>query len=217
MTKISSRLRRGFTLTEIAIVLGIMGLILGAIWAAASSVYNNQRINSASNDIASIVQGVRKLYAMSNGTGATANTNITGDLVLAKAVPSNMVNSGTTYVVGGADHTLDGPFPGGKTMITATSDGGSFAVVMSKVNTSNCISLLTSIGGNARDPGLFYAAATASEVHPALSDTPVAASPLNNPITASVATGAAGATIAGAGGCQASANTYKVVLGFSVK
>jgi len=31
--------KKGFTLTEIAIVLGIIGIILGAVWAAASSAY----------------------------------------------------------------------------------------------------------------------------------------------------------------------------------
>ncbi len=205
--------KKGFTLTEIAIVLGIMGLILGAIWAAAASVYNNQRINSASNDIASIVQGVRKLYAMSNGTGVAANTNITGDLVLAKAVPSNMVNAATNYTAGNATNTLVGPFPGGQTMIIATADGGGFAISMSNVTTSNCISLLTSIGGNSRDPGLYRAAAVAHAA-PALTDGPAAAAPLADPITVTTATAAVANN---AGGCVAGTNAYKVVLAFSIK
>src|SRR5882757_10048711 len=61
--------KRGFTLTEIAIVLGIIGLILGAIWAAASSVYNNLKANQAQQGILSAAQAVRSLYATSSTTG----------------------------------------------------------------------------------------------------------------------------------------------------
>ena len=63
--------RRGFTLTEIAIVLGIIGLILGAIWAAASSVYANQKANSAQQGILAAAQAVRSMFATSANTGVT--------------------------------------------------------------------------------------------------------------------------------------------------
>src|SRR6202000_3454343 len=68
--------KRGFTLTEIAIVLGIIGLILGAIWAAASSVYANLKANAAQQGVLAAAQAVRSLYATSANTGVT-NGNIT--------------------------------------------------------------------------------------------------------------------------------------------
>jgi prepilin-type N-terminal cleavage/methylation domain-containing protein len=54
--------RRGFTLTELAIVLGIIGTILGAIWVAASRVYNNQKTDTAVTEILAIANGVRAMY-----------------------------------------------------------------------------------------------------------------------------------------------------------
>ena len=64
--------KKGFTLTEIAIVLGIIGLILGAIWAAASSVYANLKANQAQQGILSAAQAVRSMFATSANTGQTA-------------------------------------------------------------------------------------------------------------------------------------------------
>jgi prepilin-type N-terminal cleavage/methylation domain-containing protein len=54
--------RRGFTLTEIAIVLGVMGMILGAIWGAASTVYSNKKTTAALQEILAIVANMRGLY-----------------------------------------------------------------------------------------------------------------------------------------------------------
>jgi prepilin-type N-terminal cleavage/methylation domain-containing protein len=67
--------KKGFTLTEIAIVLGIIGLILGAIWAAASSVYANLKANQAQQGILAAAQAVRSLFATSAATGIAAGTN----------------------------------------------------------------------------------------------------------------------------------------------
>ena len=57
---------RGFTLTEIAIVLGIIGLILGAIWVAAAAVYNNMRVATANTELLQITQAMRAMYATSS-------------------------------------------------------------------------------------------------------------------------------------------------------
>lgn len=62
--------KRGFTLTEIAIVLGIIGLILGAIWAAASSVYANLKANQAQQGVLAAAQAVRSMFATSANTAA---------------------------------------------------------------------------------------------------------------------------------------------------
>jgi prepilin-type N-terminal cleavage/methylation domain-containing protein len=73
-TKFADKLKRkrGFTLTEIAIVLGIIGIILGAIWGAASAVYSNNKTQTAERGITATAQAVRSMFATSNSTGATA-------------------------------------------------------------------------------------------------------------------------------------------------
>jgi prepilin-type N-terminal cleavage/methylation domain-containing protein len=84
--------RRGFTLTEIAIVLGVMGIILGAIWGAASTVYANKKTTSALQEVLAIVANVRGLYT--NGQ-IPASTVLSPMLINAGQVPSNMVGSCT--------------------------------------------------------------------------------------------------------------------------
>jgi len=63
--------KKGFTLTEIAIVLGIIGLILGAIWVAAAAVYENTRVNRGVTEILAISSGLKAL----NGTRASLGTD----------------------------------------------------------------------------------------------------------------------------------------------
>src|SRR3984957_16106234 len=66
--------RRGFTLTEIAIVLGIIGLILGAIWVAAAAVYNNMRTSKTTTELLDVAQNLRGMYATAGTVDPLANT-----------------------------------------------------------------------------------------------------------------------------------------------
>ncbi|MGE3624620.1 MAG: type 4 pilus major pilin [Bdellovibrionales bacterium] len=64
----------GFTLTEMAIVLGIVGLIIGAIWAAASGVFSSNKVRAAQTQMAFILEAFRGLYSTK---GVDANDDIT--------------------------------------------------------------------------------------------------------------------------------------------
>lgn len=85
------RHKRGFTLTEIAIVLGIIGLILGAIWGAASSVYSNKKTANAEQGITATAQAVRSMFATSGSTGAGAALVTT--LAVPGMFPVSWINS----------------------------------------------------------------------------------------------------------------------------
>jgi prepilin-type N-terminal cleavage/methylation domain-containing protein len=131
--------RRGFTLTEIAIVLGIIGLILGAIWVAAGQVYTNLRVNSSSRDVLSLAQAVRTLYAnqgqMDNGfTCPPAPCNA---IVNSGVVPADLINTATTSLQDAWGGTVT--FTAATTINTA---GDSFVVDLSNVPQAACVALL---------------------------------------------------------------------------
>ncbi|MDR3450719.1 MAG: type II secretion system protein [Alphaproteobacteria bacterium] len=81
---------RGFTLTELAIVLGIMGTIIGAIWVAAGHVNATNRVQKASGQVMQIVAGYRSLYTQ-HGVDVANNTDITCAGVTANFFPSDML------------------------------------------------------------------------------------------------------------------------------
>jgi len=53
----------GFNLIEAAIVLGVVGLIIGGIWVAASAVSESKRISDTLAGTAQLVQNLRAQYA----------------------------------------------------------------------------------------------------------------------------------------------------------
>jgi prepilin-type N-terminal cleavage/methylation domain-containing protein len=204
-----ARQRKGFTLTEVAIVLGIMGLILGAIWTAASSVYANQRTAHAQTAVLQIAGGVRALYGSQASTGFGAATIITPQLNSSGVIPADL-NGGTT-----------GPFPNGATGVVATADGNGFVIAMTAVPMQNCINLIAGIAGTNRDPGLYMADAVLSAAV-AAGDATTTGSPLGDEVTPTQAglaraqSPAPGSTALNMiGGCTNTLN--KIRFGFSIR
>ena len=103
---------RGFTLTEVAIVLGIVGIILGGIWAAAAQVYENHKVEAAENQILTIVHNVRSLYA---GRSSIEGGDLTAALVNAGVFPPDMI-----VVVNGVNVPED---PAGNTVHVGSQTG----------------------------------------------------------------------------------------------
>ncbi len=54
--------RKGFSLTEMAIVLGVFGLILGGLWATVSLVKERARRDEAVSRVAIAVRNIREFY-----------------------------------------------------------------------------------------------------------------------------------------------------------
>ena len=92
LTTIKNRRRKGFNLVEAAIVLGVIGLVIGGIWVAAAAVQSNLRKSDASKGLIQIVQNVRNLYY---GQSPSATADITTQLINANAIPGNFI-SGTS-------------------------------------------------------------------------------------------------------------------------
>jgi prepilin-type N-terminal cleavage/methylation domain-containing protein len=64
--------KRGFTLTEIAIGLSIIGLVLAAIWSAASTVYEKAKVAETQRGVLMAAQAVRSMFATSLKNGVVS-------------------------------------------------------------------------------------------------------------------------------------------------
>jgi prepilin-type N-terminal cleavage/methylation domain-containing protein len=87
------RRRKGFSLIEVAIVLGIIGLVIGGIWVASAAVQTNLREAIASEGLLQIVQNVRSNY---NGQSPSATADITADLVSTLSIPADLLQGTQT-------------------------------------------------------------------------------------------------------------------------
>jgi prepilin-type N-terminal cleavage/methylation domain-containing protein len=84
----------GFTLIELALVMGVIGSIMGAIWWASENAREIQRQNSAVSELQLTSQNIIALMQGQPFAIAT-NSNITSAMITAQAVPGNYVDSGT--------------------------------------------------------------------------------------------------------------------------
>lgn len=139
---------RGFSLTELAVVLGLVGVVTGAIWVAASAVYRNARIKTASDQMGQIAQNVRALHALQT----TIDAAVTQTQWIAHGVfPADMV-VGT----GGSATTLNRW--GGVTRVDVANvngtNGDGFIVSFGAVPQSDCIDFVVRNAGQSRDTGL---------------------------------------------------------------
>lgn len=121
----------GFNLIEAAIVLGIVGLIVGGIWAAAASAYENMRQQSASKNMLAFAQNVRNFY--SNGGATAIDTSIT-NAIQQGLIPPDM-RSGTTAAISSwaTPVTID---------TGAINSINVFGIIITGLNRQSCINLI---------------------------------------------------------------------------
>lgn len=140
--------QRGFTLTEAAIVLGIVGVLLSAIWLAAANVYVSGRVAHTSEQLTTIIGRMRSLYGMR----PTIDVAVTSAELAASGVfPLDMpldIPSGNV-----------GNLWGGNAIIAAANVrgvmGDGFSVTFTQVPRDACVQLLMRWAGNRlRDTGL---------------------------------------------------------------
>lgn len=147
----SGQSRKGFTLTEAAIVLGIVGLILGAIWVAAAAVYNNLRVNRTNQQLLQIVQTVRSMHATQQTIAAAS----TAQWIQAGVFPRDLVNAAGTDTI----NQWNGPIA-----VVAAATGTAFQVSFGLVPRAACVDMLVKNTGQGRDTGLSGAGASTTAV-----------------------------------------------------
>ena len=120
--------KRGFNLIEIAIVLAVIGLVIGGIYVAASAVTENNRKQNTQKQLLQIVQNVRSVYA----TQATFTAPTYDQIKAMKIFPGDLQDTGTSFVNS----------YGGTVALTAPTTQ-QFAVTFNGLSQGACIDLMT--------------------------------------------------------------------------
>ena len=84
-----SRRCAGFTLTELAIVLAVISIILGALWVAAATVFTSSKADQAAQDMTQIAANIRMTYLSANSF--TTSGDQTAAMINAGVIPGNLL------------------------------------------------------------------------------------------------------------------------------
>jgi type II secretory pathway pseudopilin PulG len=128
---------RAFTLTEIAIVLGIVGFILGSIWAAASAVYSNMKISQAQEGITYTAQKTRSMFAGSNQTSATGSPQT---ITSSGMFPVSWVNLATDVIGNPWNQT---PAASLSFVVGDSLNPTMFGIELDNISASGCVALIS--------------------------------------------------------------------------
>lgn len=129
MTKKS---QRGFSLIEAAIVLAIVGLVIGGIWVAAAAVMDKLKLNDAIKGINFTVSKTQNLFTL-QAAAAIGSNMITSTLGDAGGLPADWITGGNFA-----------KFPLGKS-IAVYNGMGWFNILLDGVPKKACIGLITRI------------------------------------------------------------------------
>ncbi len=151
MTRRRRATNKGFNLIEAAIVLGIVGLVVGGIWVAATSVYANLRSKRATDELLGIAQSVRALFATSTVTGLGA-VDMTPQMAQANVLPRDTMTQ--TAALTTSANTAN-PWAGGNISVGSFNAAGTqFYITFSNVPSAPCVDFVSRNTGPARDSGL---------------------------------------------------------------
>ena len=143
----------GFTLTELAIVLGVIGIVLASIWSASAMVSKKMKVNHAIQELQTIVSNIRSIYVGGSHFSQTGSmTDITAGMVNAGVFPPEMIVPGQAYP--------SNPW-GGRVVIyvipnSPNADNTQFEIAYINSLNFQCSALLTQITGSGQDSGLLY-------------------------------------------------------------
>jgi prepilin-type N-terminal cleavage/methylation domain-containing protein len=156
--------RKAFTLTEIAIVLGVVGVVLAGVWTAAGKVYTNHKVSLAVQETMSLAESLRKVYKI---RGTVDNGNLTQFAVNSGMYRPDMLSplSCDTAAPAGNDGLSITPCPvhpwngemaiGGGTFGCSSCTTDNFTIVLYGLTNSQCVPFLTALIPRAVNDGLY--------------------------------------------------------------
>jgi type II secretory pathway pseudopilin PulG len=160
----------GYTLTESAIVLGVIGIILGALWGAAATAWKYTQLEQAREVIAATVGNARSYFSGQAGVPSTGYANLTSQLITANVIPNSLKRGALCAGLSCADQPLGGGVADangsfrvcywsiGNPNCTAAPPAGGFSpffgVVVTQLSVKNCIALVETMSSATEPTGL---------------------------------------------------------------
>lgn len=146
--------QKGLTLIETVVVLGVFAVVVAAIWIIVAVVQENAKQYQTAQQLQTMVQNTRQLYARINGfyaaSGYSAGTDLTATLDSQAAFPVEMrVSQGTAN--GKINHPWSSSVNGTVTIKVDTT--ATFDVGYTSLPVKACSSLGTKLSGG-EIPGL---------------------------------------------------------------
>ncbi len=159
-----NRLRRGFTLAEVAILLGIVAFVFGAVWIASDMVWRSYTRDKTLQQIFAIVNNVREVYAPI-GQGTLPNNAGTADVTAIldgqRLVPIEM-RVDRSNAAGNLRHALGGPV----TLLAENTPSGIaqgvLRVTLGGLKAGNCVYLLMTLPATFPEVGMTRLAANST-------------------------------------------------------
>ena len=142
---IAHKTRMGFNLIEAAIVLAVVGGVIGAIWVAAAKFYEDYKVNKTVEDLQLIVRNTQGLISMQDSQTIGHAVNINSTLRAAGVFPKDWVDG----------NSIKNPF-GGNTFIANFVNPERFDIYLFGGNKSTCAKLITRVSSLVNMGGAGY-------------------------------------------------------------
>lgn len=156
--------RRGFSLVEAAVVLGIVGLVVGGIWAVASTTRASMQANQLHQQTLNLAKSVRDYYAaraLPSGSAALTTTLRTLGRFPEEMCPATCVSGTITTVYNAYGGTTTVAIP------ALTAPINQFNVTYGSIDEKGCIQLGMMLSARSAENGLVsYDAGTTRTTFP---------------------------------------------------
>lgn len=135
----------GFSLIESAIVLALIGVVIGGVWVAAAAMAEDRKVRETLEGVTLIAENIRTLISVADSNSLGSSYNLTSTAISAGMIPENWVSGSAAK----------NPFGGAVTIFNAAA-GSDFDIRLYGLPSSVCTKLISRVsvmGGNDRKYG----------------------------------------------------------------